>query len=64
MLFSSLGMFLKKLYFILCLNRLMLFVDFKSDDRLFDRLTQTVCRTPEDCVEKVLKVLWRSGVVL
>ena len=34
-LFSSLCIFWKKLSFILCLNELILFVDFKSDGRLF-----------------------------
>ena len=35
MLFSSLCIFWKKLSLILCLNEVTLFVDFKSDDRLF-----------------------------
>ena len=35
MSFFSLYINWKKLSLILCLNELMLFVDFKSDDRLF-----------------------------
>ena len=35
MLFSSLCIFWKKFSLILCFNELTLFVDFKSDDRLF-----------------------------
>ena len=35
MSFSSLCIFWKKLSLILCLNELILFVDFRSEDRLF-----------------------------
>ena len=35
MSFSSLCIFWKKLSLILCLNELTLFVDFRSEDRLF-----------------------------
>ena len=55
MLFSSLCIFWKKLSFTLCLNELILFVDFKSVDRLFhilgpkNRTQNCTCHAHNGC---------------